>query len=85
MYILLVVISTSKVLLILMMMLMGTPRLLLLPMMTMMMVEMKRVNLEGSLSDPLVWLNCTTVLKKKLGDDRLAQINVCKLQNLFLF
>ena len=37
-----------------------------------------------SLSDPLVLLNCPTVLKKKL-DDRLAQINECKLQNLFLF
>ena len=33
----------------------------------------------------MVWLNCTAVVKKKLGDDRLAQINVCKLQNLFLF
>ena len=33
----------------------------------------------------MVWLHCITVLKKKLGDDRLSQINVCRLQNTSLF
>ena len=45
---------------------------------------MKSGRLSLHVSDPLVWLNCTAVVKKKLGDDRLAQINVCKSQNPFL-
>ena len=47
------------------------------------MIQNGRLSLH--VSDPLVWLNCTAVVKKKLGDDRLAQITCANYRIRFYF